>query len=305
METCIFDSCALGDSEIFICPMLEQYVNQCNESPDQMNRIESWRDANLCPLTCGANKEYHSCTALSCHGSVGECEVDQNECQAEKQWNCIEGCFCKPGFVLDGTECVAITPTSCPPPGQEIEIEIQNTSELVDLSLSPQGLDHLDVVDFLSHGCFCSRLDNSIISKGKAVSELDQVCRQLMHCDKCKVEEICAGESGYPFIVKSGSNGFVCDDSKNSECQQAQCECSVTAADNIIEYVKDTGIQSIDAESCVAKQGGGNNFECCGQDNHWMLYNAGTNLECALENDLPVIKEIGSDEIRKQFPGKN
>ena len=113
-DACIFDSCHVGDSEPFVCPTLAQYVSQCNQSPTKSNRIESWRSSDLCPVTCGANSEYLSCTAQSCHGSVKQCEVDDTECELEKGWNCIEGCFCKSGYVLDGTDCVAITPTSCP-----------------------------------------------------------------------------------------------------------------------------------------------------------------------------------------------
>jgi len=308
IRSCVADACATGGAEPFVENMLSQYVFQCNESPALSDRIQSWRTADFYPLTCGANSEYHSCTAHSCHGMAGECNVDQRECQMELQYSCIEGCFCKPGFILNGIDCVEITPAICPDPVEVLEVEIQNTSQLIEHSLTTEAVNNLSVDDFLSHGCYCSRLDNSEVNKGKAVSQLDQVCRQLSHCDKCSVEDECADASGYPFFVKSGNgNSLVCDDTKNSQCQQAQCECSVTAADNIIEYVRNENMRSIEAESCVAKAGEGKSFECCGAGNHWMLYDASSNLECGLDSEnLPILTEIGSPEnVRRQFPGKN
>merc|ERR1712178_18915 len=110
---------------------------------------------------------------------------------------------CQPGFA--GANCENL-----------IFTQIESTSEIVSSFLADDLIIDIPVDEFLSHGCFCSRLDNSAGVKGKAVSELDQVCRQLMHCDKCKV----------------------------------QYECSMNAAVYMIEYVKMKNMDSIEEKIC-------------------------------------------------------
>ena len=332
-EGCIFDACALGSAERFICPMLTNYVSQCN-ALDTSNHIREWRRTGLCDLSssCGANSEFLSCTAHSCHKSTSSCVVDELECENEIRSACIEGCFCLDGFIFNGSECVlddgnqcqeeenaaAFDPTAEPTPCIQAgncdgsapasldSIEIENTGSLVSIKLDHLEITNFSADDLLSHGCYCSRLDNSVVLKGKAVSELDQVCRQLSHCDKCKVAEKCGSENGYPFFIVDSTTEIACDAENNSECQQAQCECSVSAAENIVEFVVINDV-AIEKFSCVEKQREGQNFDCCGSGNYWMLYKSGTNLECNLDsNDVPFLTEIGSPEtIRRTFPGKN
>ena len=196
-------------------------------------------------------------------------------------------CECSRGF--SGSNC-------------EIQTQIENTGELVSRFLAIDNVD-LSIDEFLSHGCFCSRLGNSVDHKGKAVTELDQVCRQLVHCDKCKVESKCNGAKGYPFFI--GTNGMECDNQKNSACQQAQCECSMSAADFIARYVKEKGLTSIEEETCEDKSGQGNNFKCCGAGNYWMLYNEDLPLGCDTSGTYPVLKDTTTLVTRREFPGSD
>lgn len=102
---CIFDSCtAPSNAENFKCGMLAGFVADCNRADADLNyEIRSWRDNQLCPLTCGANQEFHGCAKPACFPTAQSCEVNAEECAAST--DCVEGCFCKEGFLQDGNVC--------------------------------------------------------------------------------------------------------------------------------------------------------------------------------------------------------
>lgn len=121
---CIYDGCEIPDTyEEFACGVLQGYVAECNSDSNTDNRITSWRRNNLCPLACGANQHFESCTSYSCWPTVTSCTVDANECAAASQ--CVEGCFCDEGFMLDGDECVENTEDAC---REEEAAEMQETA---------------------------------------------------------------------------------------------------------------------------------------------------------------------------------
>ena len=121
---CIFDSCmAPSLTNDFVCSTIEGYVSLCNEAVGE-TQISSWRTEDRCPLTCGENAHFESCTNSNCWPSVESCTVDQNLCENSIS-SCSEGCFCNTGFLRDGESCVAQTEENC----QEDEVA-ENEQEI-------------------------------------------------------------------------------------------------------------------------------------------------------------------------------
>ena len=115
---CIFDSCTAPTMhEEFVCNMIAEYVVQCNDAVGE-TQISSWRTNSLCPLTCGANEHFESCTNSNCWPTTEVCTVDSDLCNNSVS-DCAEGCFCDSGFLRDGESCVADTEENC----QEAEAE--------------------------------------------------------------------------------------------------------------------------------------------------------------------------------------
>jgi len=244
-------------------------------------------DGNQCQEEQNALASAEAVSSQPCLGNP--CEND-GSCRATNTGEYT--CECRRGFT--GANCENII-------YQNFNTQIESTSEVLSRLIATDTRLDISVDEFLSHGCFCSRLDNSAGHRGKAVSELDQVCRQLMHCDKCKVRNECSGERGYPFFVKPGA--LVCNHKLNSPCQQAQCECSISAATQIIEYVRGNNIDSIEERICEETPNAGKNFECCGSGNYWMLYNRELPITCDTSGNYPVLKDSTTLLVRNKYPG--
>merc|ERR1712150_66975 len=89
------------EEETVVCGILEEFVNDCNNSGDENNKIESWRSENFCPMVCeGENQEFKTCQKSACHATTNYCAVDQESCDSSNE--CSEGCFCVDGFLLAG-----------------------------------------------------------------------------------------------------------------------------------------------------------------------------------------------------------
>ncbi|TSK62521.1 Coronin-7 [Bagarius yarrelli] len=94
-----------------VCDLLAAYSNVCR----QQGVCVPWRTSDLCPMTCSKNMEYVACRT----GCIEECGHSQSPL-GDAYWRgdgivgvaqCwttpTEGCFCPPGTVLQGEECVS------------------------------------------------------------------------------------------------------------------------------------------------------------------------------------------------------
>uniref|UniRef100_A0A3P8WR70 Zonadhesin n=1 Tax=Cynoglossus semilaevis TaxID=244447 RepID=A0A3P8WR70_CYNSE len=105
-ESCVYDMCANDGQTVALCQAIESYADLCAAAGVPID----WRKNNtFCPIKCPSGSEYNhcgpACPQPSCQnpaGSGGSC----NE-------KCVEGCFCKPGFVLSGDKCVPLSECGC------------------------------------------------------------------------------------------------------------------------------------------------------------------------------------------------
>merc|ERR1711893_312616 len=184
----------------------------------------------------------------------------------------------------------------------DIKLTVDSTSEILAATLANANVDFLTIDDFLTHGCYCSSLANDALYKGNPSSELDSVCRRLSNCEHCSVKEICGEENGYPFFIKTDATDLLCDGDKNSECQQAQCACSLNVAYALTSYVITSEIESIENEACYEKEDlSDKNFQCCGAGVLWLQYNP-DHLEGDVEDGVPALLDFGG-LVAKQLPG--
>ncbi|CAD5116778.1 DgyrCDS5627 [Dimorphilus gyrociliatus] len=99
---CIADLCAMNGDNLITssCSAIEDFVETCEEAIEGFNA--EWRKFTDCPVTCPENMEF-KLNAPSCDETCGG-EIS-GDCDDEPSSRCI----CKPGFVLQGTNCVEKT----------------------------------------------------------------------------------------------------------------------------------------------------------------------------------------------------
>ncbi|XP_070562407.1 zonadhesin-like [Ptychodera flava] len=92
--SCLFDFCASGE----YCSAMEAYAHTCagNAVP-----VDDWRNEDFCPMDCANGMEYRHCGS-PCMDTCVDPEASEN-CPNH---DCIEGCFCPSGKVMDGNDCV-------------------------------------------------------------------------------------------------------------------------------------------------------------------------------------------------------
>ncbi|XP_066477682.1 IgGFc-binding protein-like [Tiliqua scincoides] len=99
--SCLYDQCALHLDPGALCRSLQAYADACQALGV---RVESWRNATFCPVSCPPNSHYEAC-ATACPPTC----VDPTA-PAACGLPCAEACLCDSGFLLyDGT---------CVPSGQ-------------------------------------------------------------------------------------------------------------------------------------------------------------------------------------------
>ncbi|XP_069497528.1 IgGFc-binding protein-like [Ambystoma mexicanum] len=103
-KDCVFDMCATDSDRHTLCKSLENYAHQCQKRGIS---IRPWRNhtGTECEITCSSNQEYELC-GTSCPGT---CSKIPATCQTP----CMEGCQCKSGFILSGTDCVTQSQCGC------------------------------------------------------------------------------------------------------------------------------------------------------------------------------------------------
>ncbi|XP_034384908.1 IgGFc-binding protein-like isoform X1 [Cyclopterus lumpus] len=101
LSDCLYDVCINEGRQEVLCEALSSYLAECQEAGAS---VLPWRHLGNCSLTCPAHSQYNMC-GTACPATCGP----QPEVCITL---CVEGCFCDPGYVLSGKECV-IRETGC------------------------------------------------------------------------------------------------------------------------------------------------------------------------------------------------
>ncbi|XP_066268217.1 zonadhesin-like [Branchiostoma lanceolatum] len=107
-RACVQEHCALKRGQDRICQTYEAYSHECA----RRGVILNWRNENFCPKTCPANSNYTACMS-ACPATCGNPDA-QKQCFVNTgQQFCVEGCRCKEGYVLSGSECILKEQCGC------------------------------------------------------------------------------------------------------------------------------------------------------------------------------------------------
>ncbi|XP_030044013.1 zonadhesin [Microcaecilia unicolor] len=102
-KDCVYDMCELDGDKQQLCQALESYVNECQ---DRNITLRPWRNESFCPIKCPPNSHYESC-ASACPATC--LNLRPQSCDRP----CAEGCYCDPGFVQSGEQCVSKEQCGC------------------------------------------------------------------------------------------------------------------------------------------------------------------------------------------------
>nr|XP_056702374.1 IgGFc-binding protein-like [Euleptes europaea] len=104
VESCARDMCVTQGSHQTLCEVLRSYAQQCQSRGIS---IHPWREIAECELNCHNNSQYLLC-GPSCPATCAG-PATPLPCWTK----CLEGCQCKPGFVLSGIHCVPREQCGC------------------------------------------------------------------------------------------------------------------------------------------------------------------------------------------------
>ncbi|NXK18786.1 FCGBP protein, partial [Arenaria interpres] len=106
LEDCAFDTCHYKGHRATMCKAIAAYVTECQS---RGLRVEPWRTPSFCGPSCPPHSHYELC-GTSCPSNCRGGPPDPQDCS----WSpCVEGCFCDPGFLLSGDECVPAGECGC------------------------------------------------------------------------------------------------------------------------------------------------------------------------------------------------
>ncbi|XP_078605220.1 uncharacterized protein LOC144878481 isoform X2 [Branchiostoma floridae x Branchiostoma japonicum] len=113
VHACVSDlcSCAYESRDECLCGALTQYSRACAHS----EVVLSWRSQDFCWHECPAGKMYEEC-GTACPRTCRN--LDSSYACAE---HCVDGCFCPPGTVHHGNDCVPETNCTCLHNGREYQ----------------------------------------------------------------------------------------------------------------------------------------------------------------------------------------
>uniref|UniRef100_A0A4W6EU93 VWFD domain-containing protein n=1 Tax=Lates calcarifer TaxID=8187 RepID=A0A4W6EU93_LATCA len=95
VSDCLYDVCINEGRHEVLCDALSGYLAECQEAGAL---VSPWRELANCSVLCPAHSQYKVC-GTACPET---CSPQPVGCPKI----CVEGCFCDPGYVLSGKECV-------------------------------------------------------------------------------------------------------------------------------------------------------------------------------------------------------
>uniref|UniRef100_A0A8C2WYZ8 VWFD domain-containing protein n=1 Tax=Cyclopterus lumpus TaxID=8103 RepID=A0A8C2WYZ8_CYCLU len=95
LSGCLYDACINEGRQEVLCEALSSYLAKCQEAGAS---VLPWRHLGNCSAACPAHSQYKMC-GTACPATCGP----QPKICTEL---CVEGCFCDPGYVHNGKECV-------------------------------------------------------------------------------------------------------------------------------------------------------------------------------------------------------
>ncbi|NXT45770.1 FCGBP protein, partial [Pluvianellus socialis] len=105
LEDCAFDTCHYKGHRATLCKAIAAYVTECQSHGIG---VEPWRTPTFCGPSCPRHSHYELCGS-SCPATCRGPALPEG-CASVL---CVEGCFCDPGFVLSGDECVPAGECGC------------------------------------------------------------------------------------------------------------------------------------------------------------------------------------------------
>ncbi|NXC37851.1 FCGBP protein, partial [Penelope pileata] len=102
LEDCAFDACQYKGRRDIVCKAIAAYMTQCQSSGAG---VERWRTASFCAPVCPPHSHYELCGSSCPSTCLGPTGCDSSPC--------TEGCFCDPGFLLSGSDCVPASECGC------------------------------------------------------------------------------------------------------------------------------------------------------------------------------------------------
>ncbi|KAM8834963.1 alpha-tectorin [Synchiropus picturatus] len=111
-QSCLQDTCLDQGAQDTICNWLQIYASTCQT---QGVPITGWKSDTPCVQKCPPNSRYSSCIpvcAPQCAPTRG-----QRDCSGD----CVEGCQCDPGYVLNGKSCILAQNCGCYTDGKYYE----------------------------------------------------------------------------------------------------------------------------------------------------------------------------------------
>uniref|UniRef100_A0A8C8VK49 VWFD domain-containing protein n=1 Tax=Pelusios castaneus TaxID=367368 RepID=A0A8C8VK49_9SAUR len=97
LDDCVADLCTYDGYKQILCRALQTYADACQREGAV---VKDWRKQAGCPLPCPENSKYKLCGS-ACPSTCNDFAT-RDKCRLP----CMETCQCKPGYMLDGGQCI-------------------------------------------------------------------------------------------------------------------------------------------------------------------------------------------------------